>query len=179
MICAYFRRKLPLYMSSDLAVRTTARVQKHLAHCRSCRLELKQLQAFQSRLEQCIGTPPAEAVDGFAEGVMQRILRPSYRPDIPVRKMSLMRRASFRHQLIFAGMFMALSCFALVRQALMDKLIQPREMTPSIVTRDGAIVSQAQHRGQNAAINVVKDREDMVIIWLNTPPRKTDQARRG
>ena len=179
MRCAYIRRKLPLYISNDSATRVTVWVRRHLEQCQSCRSELKVLQAFQSRIAQSVVTPPSKILDGFAEEVMQGITRSDAHKTTSGRFVPDGHRAFIRPHFIFVGMFMILSCFALVRQSLLDELFKPQQMKPSVVTQGGAIVSEAQIRGRMAAINVVKDREGMTIIWLNAPVQKTDQARRS
>ena len=137
------------------------------------------LQAFQSHLWQWVTPLPSKTLDGFTDEVMQHIARPTAIETTPDHIISTSLWSSFRHRFIFVGMFMVLSCFALVRQAFIDEMFILHQMKPSIVTRDGSIVSEAQFRGHKAAINVVKDRDGMVIIWLDVPAHKTKQERRS
>ena len=86
-------------------------------------------------------------------------------------------------------MMAALSCLALVRMAwlahltpLADNTTGNRsdlfEMKPSVITRDGAILSDARSGEENASITVVKDKDGIVIVWV-APIRRSDHAGRG
>jgi anti-sigma factor RsiW len=174
MICAYVRLKLSLDAGPELSPRTVGLVQRHLQNCPRCQDELDHGTALSSRLVHLTPAPPSDILEGFTDGVMRRLTRES-----PAKPSGIGAWRSVSYRLAFAGMLAVLSCFALIRQAWLDKIFTSFDMTPSVVTRDGAILSDAQLYGHTAAIKVVKDQDGIVVVWLKAPAPRPDQTRRG
>ena len=179
MFCIFARRKLPLFISDDLHPRMKMRVVRHIHTCRRCYVEFKRLRFLRDRLGLFAESPPPETLDRFSEEVMSRI--PHARSDSPhaptnVLKFSLV--LSLR-RVVLAGLMVIFASCAFVRYTWVDEFLTLCELQRSVVTRDGLIVSDARLHGRDAYVTVIKDEDDMVIIWLKTPPAQSDRPRRG
>lgn len=188
MICAFIRRKLPLHLMGDLTSRTTARVSNHLVTCLSCQAEWSRLQALRHHLASMETAIPDGMLDRFSDEVMDLIATPPAAPLLPSpgRLHKPFRKLTFHFG--FLGVIAILSSLALIRMAWLTHLtLVPNtpedradlfDMKPSMITRDGVILSDARSGEENASITVVKDKDGIVIVWV-APIRRTDHAGRG
>ena len=70
-VCNWVRGVLPAYQDGELKPSTAAAVRRHLAHCESCRAQLRLLDGAWELLDQA-DAPPVRS--GFTSRMMERIV---------------------------------------------------------------------------------------------------------
>jgi anti-sigma factor RsiW len=174
MFCALIRSRLFLHISDDLSAFWRSRVTRHLEGCPSCRREMAALRRmFQHVSDNASNAPDVENY-GFVRSVMTRIAAESATPAVRERPSPYTAFSRiFRLRYVVAGLFVLLSGLALVRQAWRDALFSVHEMSPSLATKDGTLISHPSLNGQPATAKVVENSKGMVIIWIRSAGAST------